>query len=293
MKHKKYRKGRLIGLMLSLLLGLSACGSTGQTQTAQPVEGLDALGRITVVSREEGSGTRSSFAMLANFESSEGARSDLTTEDAEIANSAEEVLSAVAGNDAAIGYLSAGQLDDSVKALTINGIDMERAGYPLGRSFYLAYSGQLSELEQDFLTYVHGAGQKIVGESYGTVAKSGSFLSNKAEGVLTLQGSTSVAPLMEALAEDYESRNPNASITVTATDSTDGLNAAMQGKCNFGMSSRELKDYEQELLDYEAIAQDKIAVVVNCDNPLTDLTLEQLKAIYTGELPYWADLYAE
>lgn len=293
MKYRKHRKGRLIGLTLSLLLGLSACGSAGQTQAAQPVEGLEELGKITVVSREEGSGTRSSFAALAGFESGDGDSSDLTTEGAEITNSAEEVLAAVAGDAAAIGYLSAGQLDSSVKTLNINGIDMESAGYPLGRSFYLAYSGQLSDLEQDFLTYVHGAGQEIVGENYGTVAKSGSFLSNKAEGTLTLQGSTSVAPLMEELAADYESRNPNASVTVTATDSTDGLNAAMQGKCNFGMSSRELKDYEQELLDYEAIAQDKIAVVVHPDNPLSDLTLEQLKAIYTGEKTDWADLYDE
>lgn len=122
------------------------------------------------------------------------------------------------------------------------------------------------------------------------MAKSSSFLSNKATGEITIEGSTSVAPLMEKLAEAYEQINTNAKITVTATDSSKGLTKAMSGECDFGMSSRNLKDYEKELLDYETIARDNIVVIVEGNNPLDDITLEALKLIYTGELRNWNDL---
>ncbi|MGN1031106.1 MAG: substrate-binding domain-containing protein [Butyricicoccaceae bacterium] len=280
-------------LMVSALLGIAGCSGGGTAQSSQPVEGLDRLGEIQVIAREEGSGTRSTFAQLADFVGDTD-KPDLTREDAQIADNAEEVIAAVEKDPSAIGYVSMGALDgtDSVKALSINGTapNQNHGSYALGRSFYLAYSGKLSELELDFLTYVTGAGQEIVGQSYLPVAKSSTFLSGKQSGSIRICGSTSVGPLMEQLAEEYQKRNPNAEITVEQTDSTDGLTQAMSGACDFGMSSRELKDYETELLDYETIAKDDIVVIVNAENPLNDISLESLKRIYTGETKAWDEL---
>ena len=176
--------------------------------------------------------------------------------------------------------------------LAVNGSKGEagKGSYPLRRSFYLAYSGELNELEQDFLTYVTGAGQELVGRSFGAVAKADRFVSNQAAGELRIIGSTSVTPLISELAGAYERINPHAVIKVVSSDTSDGLIRAMRGECSFGMASRELKDYEKELLNYRLIANDDIVVIVNKDNPLTNITLEQLKGIYTGELAGWQEL---
>ena len=283
-----------------LVLTLAGCSSmygvSEGTSTYIQITGLDELGEIQVISREAGSGTRSAFAQMADFEKSscDTAQPDLTKEDAQIVNNAEEVIQAVENNSSAIGYVSKGSITDvsQVKELGVNGIgiDSKGGGYPLSRSFYLAYSGKLTDLEQDFLTYIHSAGQEIVGKSFVPIAKSSTFLSNKASGEIKITGSTSVAPLMEELAEEYMKLNPNAVIQVIASDSSDGLTKAMSSECDFGMSSRELKDYEKELLDYEVIANDDIAVIVNRDNPLKDITLSQLKSIYTGDIEKWEEL---
>ncbi len=286
---------KIVGLcLISLFLGVTGCMGTEDIPVQGQVAGLDKLGEIQVISREDGSGTRGTFAQLAGFDQSSEDKSDLTREDAVIKNNAEEVIEVVKNENASIGYVSKGALtdDSEVKTLSINGIgvDTRNHNYPLSRSFYIVYSGKLSELEQDFLTYVHGAGQEIVEKSYVPVAKSSTFLSNKAKGKIEITGSTSMAPLMTELAEAYMELNPNAIITVVETDSTDGINKAMTGECNLGMSSRDLKDYERELLDYEIIANDDIAVIVNADNPLSDITLDWLKRIYVGEVQKWEEL---
>lgn len=197
-------------------------------------------------------------------------------------------------NPSAIGYVSGGALQDveGVKSLSVNGISTEaqEGAYPLSRNFYLAYCGKLNDLEQDFLTYIHSEGQEIVGEVYIPVAKSNTFLSNQAEGTIRITGSTSIAPLMEQLAQAYMEINPHAVIEVNATDSTDGLTQAMSGSCDFGMSARALKDYEMELLDYEMIAEDNIAVIVNEENPIEDISLTDLKSIYVGDIETWQEL---
>ena len=154
----------------------------------------------------------------------------------------------------------------------------------------MAYCGELNELEDDFLSYIRSAGQEIVGKSYIQIAETNRFLSNQAEGSISIIGSTSVAPLMRELAEAYEQINTHADITITETDSTDGLSQAMSGQYDLGMSSRDLKDYEQELLDYQEIAQDQIVVIVNADNPLQNISVDALKQIYTGEMNVWEDL---
>lgn len=291
---KTVKKIMILASIFCVLI-VSGCGSQKEAEMSkQFTEGLDQLGEIHIVSREEGSGTRSTFAEMVDFQKNDEGRTDLTSPEAQIADNAEAVMDVVENDASAIGYISLGALENAgnIKALAING---KRAGagekaYPLQRTFYLAYSGKLSAAEQDFLTYIHGEGQEIVAGSYTPVAKSSSFLSGKPEGEITVGGSTSVAPLMEALAEGYMARNPNVVITVEASDSTDGLTKAMEGTFDIGMSSRDLKDYEKELLDYEAIAEDEIAVIVNADNPLEDISLETLKRIFTGEIQSWEEL---
>ena len=290
MKMRKTAAFLLAGIAMPGLIG---CGNAKQQEKSTSVEGLSELGKITVVSREEGSGTRSTFAQLLGFQSKEEGRADLTTEDAIITESSEGVIDLVESDSAGIGYLSMGTQDlDKVKVLSVNGIsaDVNDSKYPLNRGFYLAYSGKLSELEQDFMIYIHGAGQNIVGKSYAQIAKSSTFLSNQAKGTIVIGGSSSVYPLIKELAENYIKINPNAEITVKQSDSTDGLTGAMNGTYDLGMSSRELKDYEKELLDYEMIARDGIAVVVNKSNPLTDISSDQLKQIYTGDKKEWGNL---
>ncbi|MCD7945518.1 MAG: substrate-binding domain-containing protein [Clostridiales bacterium] len=293
------KRKRILSLLLAVALTLSGCGAAGQGLAA--VDGLDALGEVQVVSREEGSGTRSAFAELVGFdESTDGEHTDATTETALVVTDGSAVMDAVASDPSAVGYVSMGSLDalDGAKALAVDGVEatldnVKKGSYPLSRPFCLAWSGSLSELEQDFLTYVLGKGQAIVGQSYVTVADATSFLSGKPSGAITIHGSTSAAPLLEALAEEYMTLNPNATVEVTASDSTTGLNDAMQGKCDFGMASRELKDYEAELLDYEVVAEDGIAVIVNDENPLDAVTLEELYGLFTGAIADWNTINTE
>ncbi|MCD8074600.1 MAG: substrate-binding domain-containing protein [Lachnospiraceae bacterium] len=296
-KQEIIKTGICVLFFLAALFLLTGCGAEKE-QEKETVAGLDALGSVQVVSREEGSGTRSAFAELLGFdESNEEGAPDATTKDAQIVSDAEAVIAAVRENESAIGYISMGSLSDleEEKVLAVNSVagtteNVKSGDYSLSRSFILAWSGSLSELEQDFLTYVKGKGQGIVGESYVAVAKETTFLSGKQDGTITIHGSTSAAPLIEALAAEYMEYNPNATVEVVASDSTTGLNDAMQGLCDFGMASRELKDYEQELLTYETIAQDGIAVIVNGQNPLENVTEEQLKQLFTGEITEWEAL---
>lgn len=285
-------------LLLVAALSLAGCGmsagNSGGQLSQEQVDGLEKLGKIKVISREDGSGTRSTFAELAGF-AGEGKGADLTREDAAVADNAEAVVQQVAGDKAAIGYASYGTVHSAadVKILAVNGFDVSsgKGSYPLRRSFYLAYSGELNELEQDFLTYVTGAGQELVGRSFGAVAKADRFVSNQAAGELRIIGSTSVTPLISELAGAYERINPHAVIKVVSSDTSDGLTRDMRGECSFGMASRELKDYEKELLNYRLIAHDDIVVIVNKANPLNSITLEQLKEIYMGKAISWQDLY--
>ena len=294
------RKKVLSLLTVCAVFCLSGCGEK-TTSVKTPVKGLEKLGNTHVIAREEGSGTRSTFAALAGFAESENdtGSSDQTRKDAVVAKDAEEVMFRVGADQSAVGYLSLASLEKGkvlsssiVKEISVEGVKPGEGNekYPLRRSFFLAYNGKLSELEQDFLTYVKGAGQEVVGQSFGTAGKSSTFLSNKAKGTLTISGSSSVVPLMKELIKGYWKYNSNAQIEVKKSDSTTGLNEAMAGTCNFGMSSRELKEYEKELLEYETIAEDEIAVVVSIENPLEDITLEQLRKIYTGEIKSWDEL---
>ena len=309
-------------LALTLVLGLAACaGTDGQSETNQTetnqtedtaapetgdetdaeTEGDTAAamsGPITVISREEGSGTRGAFVELMGVETDEG---DMTTVDAEIANSTSLVQSTVAGNPNAIGYISLGSYDASaVKALKVDGVEVSvdtiKAGeYAVSRPFVVCYKEEnLSELGKDFVSYIMSAeGQQILSDE-GYIAADDAAASYTASGLsgnLSVNGSTSVGPVMEVLAEAYKALNPDVVIDVQQTGSGTGITAAIDGSCEIGMSSRALKDEEvAEGLTPVTIALDGIAVIVNQANTVEDLTAEQIRQIYTGEITDWSQL---
>ena len=309
-------------LALTLVLGLAACaGTDGQSETNQTetnqtedtaapetgdetdaeTEGDTAAamsGPITVISREEGSGTRGAFVGLMGVETDEG---DMTTVDAEIANSTSLVQSTVAGNPNAIGYISLGSYDASaVKALKVDGVEVSvdtiKAGeYAVSRPFVVCYKEEnLSELGKDFVSYIMSAeGQQILSDE-GYIAADDAAASYTASGLsgnLSVNGSTSVGPVMEVLAEAYKALNPDVVIDVQQTGSGTGITSAIDGSCEIGMSSRALKDEEiAEGLVPVTIALDGIAVIVNQQNPVEDLTSEQIQKIYIGEITDWSQL---
>ena len=309
-------------LALTLVLGLAACaGTDGQSETNQTetnqtgdtaapetgdetdaeTEGDTAAamsGPITVISREEGSGTRGAFVELMGVETDEG---DMTTVDAEIANSTSLVQSTVAGNPNAIGYISLGSYDASaVKALKVDGVEVSvdtiKAGeYAVSRPFVVCYKEEnLSELGKDFVSYIMSAeGQQILSDEGYIAADDAAepYTASGLSGNLSVNGSTSVGPVMEVLAEAYKALNPDVVIDVQQTGSGTGITAAIDGSCEIGMSSRALKDEEvAEGLTPVTIALDGIAVIVNQANTVEDLTAEQIRQIYTGEITDWSQL---
>lgn len=302
MEAKKQRKYLVVIAILTVLaVVLSACRSGTDNADKPDKEALKSLGKIQVIAREDGSGTRAVFAQMTGLEQKDSTENagDMMRTDAEIQDSGEAVLEAVENYPSAIGYVSMGLLGDTteVKALSVDGVapeteQIKKENYPLSRTFYLAYSGELSELEQDFLSYVNGAGQKIVSENFVSVKKkpADSFLSGKQSGSIKISGSTSVAPLLQQLADEYEKYNPNARIEIEENDSTQGLTAAMEGTCDLAMSSRDLKSYEAELLEPVEIAKDGILILVGEKNPLQNITMDQLAKIYRGDISQWSDL---
>ncbi|WP_455721775.1 substrate-binding domain-containing protein [Agathobacter sp.] len=269
-----------IAMVATMITGCS------QGTTNVRVDGLNSLGKINIISREEESGTRNVFAQkLGILDETTG--KDKIADQCTVADSNEAAYEKAADDKSAIAYVSSGvDLDESkVKSITVTGSDMTR-------SFYLAYKGEMSDVEEDFIRYIKSEGQKKVSEKYTTVADPATFLSDKAEGKIKIGGSTSVAPLVEELADEYMKLNSNATITVIATDSGNGLSGAMEGTYDIGMSSRELKSYEDELLTKVEIAKDEVHVIVNKDNPIERITIDQLADIYTGKVTEWSQLNA-
>lgn len=256
---------------------------------------------ITVVSREEGSGTRSAFIELFGVEQEDasGNKVDMTTVEANISNSTSVVMTTVGGNEYAIGYISLGSLNDTVKAVQIEGVDatvenIKNGSYAVSRPFNIATKEGLSEVAADFVAYIMSAeGQAIVAENgYITVADDAAAYAGSAPaGNVVVAGSSSVTPVMEKLAEGYQAVNPNATIEVQQSDSSTGMNMAMEGTCDIGMASRALKDSELEAgLTPTVIAMDGIAVIVNNASPVSDLSVEQVRSIFTGEVTEWSEI---
>ena len=302
-------------LAATMTLGmLAGCGdNTGDTNSGTQTEGTDNTGDtdakdtsgnsnpITVISREDGSGTRGAFIELFGVEEKDdsGEKVANTTQDAEITNSTSVMMTSVAGNPDAIGYISLGSLNDTVKALKIDGAEatvdnIKNGTYKISRPFNIAAKEGLSEVAQDFVDFILSSeGQKVVEDSgYITVNDSAeAYAGSKPSGKIVVAGSSSVTPVMEALKEAYLKVNTGAEIEVQQSDSTTGMQSAMDGICDIGMASRELKDSETGGgLTATQIALDGIAVIVNKENSVEDMTSDQVKAIYTGETTSWGDI---
>lgn len=267
---------------------------------ADDTAAADFSGTINPISREEGSGTRGAFIELFGIETKDedGNKVDNTTELAEVTNSTSVMMTTVAGNDYAIGYVSLGSLNDSVKALKIDGaeatVDAIKDGtYKISRPFNIVTAENVSEVAQDFIKFIMSeSGQAVVEENgYISEGNTGAYEAADVSGKITVAGSSSVTPVMEKLAEAYQGVNPNVDIEVQQSDSTTGVTSAIEGICDIGMASRELKDSETEQgVSSQAIALDGIAVIVNQNNPVNEMTAEQVRQIFTGEVQEWADV---
>lgn len=299
---------------LAMVAGLAACASTpaaaeatkapAAAATDAPSEATEAPATfekdIVVVSREDGSGTRGAFIELVGVEQKDasGNKVDNTTIDAEIVNSTSVVTQTVAGNDAAIGYISLGSLNDTVKALEIDGAaptveNIKNGTYKVARPFNIVMKNALSEPAQAFVDFILSAeGQQVVADNhYIPLDNAPAFTGSTVSGKVVVAGSSSVTPVMEKLKEAYMAVNPNAEIEIQMSDSSTGVNSAIDGTCDFGMASRELKDSEVEKgATSTVIAMDGIAIIVNLNNPVTALTSEQVRSIYVGETTNWADV---
>ncbi|MDR2489752.1 MAG: substrate-binding domain-containing protein [Desulfovibrio sp.] len=258
---------------------------------------FDAGKAISVISREDGSGTRGAFIELFKIESktSGGGRKDLTTREAIIANKTDVMMVNIANDPYAIGYISLGSLNASVKPLSVDGVtasaeNVKNGSYKISRPFIIATRGEPSGAAGDFIAFILSRdGQAVVAKSYIPVNEQAAPYAGggKTGGKITVAGSSSVTPIMEKLKEAYIAKNPGAVIEIQMSDSTAGMTGAISGACDIGMSSRALKDGEKAKLTDVAIAHDGIVVVVNNKNPLTNLGGEQVKEIFTGGAASW------
>ena len=306
------RKLAVLALSAALVMGtMTGCGSTnsdaknsdnaGTNKSASSETGFDTSKDISVVSREDGSGTRGAFIELTGVEEkdADGNKVDNTTLDASITNSTEVMMTTVSGNDYAIGYASLGSLNDTVKAVKVGGVeataDNINAGtYTLARPFNIVTGDSVSEVAQDFINYIVSSdGQDII-EKEGYIKvdeKAEAYKAGDAKGKVVVMGSSSVGPVMEKLAEAYQKTNKNITVEVQVSDSTTGINSAAEGVCDIGMASRDLKDEEKDKgISSEAIARDGIAVIVNNGNDLEELSSDQVKSIFTGDITDWEDV---
>lgn len=258
-----------------------------------------ASGEISVVSREDGSGTRGAFVELFGIEEKiDGEKVDMTTEEASVTNSTSVMMTTVAGDENAIGYISLGSLNDTVKALKIDGVEasvenVADDSYKVSRPFNIITGEEVSAEAQDFINFILSAeGQQIV-EDNGYIKvddAAQAYESTNPSGKVVLSGSSSVTPVMEKLSEAYQEVNKDMTIEVQQSDSTTGITSAKDGICDIGMASRDLKDEEKDGLTATVIAKDGIAVIVNNTNEMEDMTSEQVKSIFTGETTEWEEL---
>ena len=281
---------------------LMGCGSQDNSDTGADTktEATGASGPITVVSREDGSGTRGAFVELFGVqqEDKDGEKIDMTTLDAKVTNSTSVMMTTVAGDVNAIGYISLGSLNDTVKAVKIDGTEpsaenVENESYKVVRPFNIAVKDDVSEAAQDFINFIMSKqGQAVVEENgYIPVGDQPEYKGTSPEGKIVVAGSSSISPVMEKLKEAYEEVNANVTIEVQQSDSTTGMQSVIDGLCDIGMASRELKDSEtSEGLSPTVIAQDGIAVIVNNDSGIDELTSDQVKSIYLGDALDWEDV---
>ena len=303
----------MAALMLSAFAGCSSTttssessygggteNSSAPAQSSQAEADFDTSKDIAVISREDGSGTRGAFVELFGVEEkdADGNKVDRTSDEADITNSTSVMMTSVAGNPYSIGYISLGSLNETVKAVKIDGAEatvenVKSGAYGISRPFNIATKADVSEVAQDFIDFIMSSdGQKVVEEA-GCIPQetSGAYAGSKPSGKIVVAGSSSVTPVMQKLKEAYLAVNPNAEIEIQESDSTTGMNSAIDDVCDIGMASRELKDTEIEKgLTPTVLATDGIAVIVNNENPIEDLTKDQVKSIYIGETNSWSEV---
>lgn len=283
-------KKKIVGILTAALIGTTAFASVVSA----------ASGTINVISREDGSGTRGAFIELFGIEEEkDGEKVDMTTTDASITNSTSVMMTTVAGDENAIGYISLGSLNDTVKAVKIDGAEATAENvadgtYKVSRPFNIVTGEEVSDAAQDFINYIMSSdGQQIV-EDNGYIkadAEAEAYTAGDAEGKVVVAGSSSVSPVMEKLKEGYEAAQDKVTVEVQQSDSTTGITSVADGICDIGMASRELNDDETaQGLTPTVIATDGIAVIVNTTNEIEDLTTDQVKSIFTGETTEWEDL---
>ena len=293
MKNNFCLKKTLALIMSAALSGLLAvgCGS----------EAFSAKEDITIVSREDGSGTRGAFVELFGIEEKDesGEKVDRTTTDAQTTNNTSVMMTTVSGDMYAIGYISLGSLNNTVKAVKIDGVEptvdnVKNETYKIARPFNIAYKEDaLSDAAKDFINYIMSSeGQQIITDNgYISIDGAQPYSGNNTGGKIVIAGSSSVSPVMEQLAEAYKKITADADIEIQTNDSTTGMTSAADGVCDIGMASRELKDNELESgLTPLVIAMDGIAVIVNNDNPASDISSDEIKSIYIGEIGNWESI---
>lgn len=285
MSKKKVLSIVAVSAVIAILIGAFAgCSSKGEKKTQAA---------ITVISREEGSGTRDAFVEIMGIVDAE--KNDLTVQTAEITNSTSVMMSTVKGNINAIGYVSLGSLSGDVKALSLDGVSpstetVKDGTYKLQRPFNIAYiDASLSDAAKDFIKFVESAdGAEIIdSEGYISMDSTEKYVPADLSGTVTLAGSTSVAPLMNVLADSYEKLNKNVKIEIQESGSSAGIQSATEKAVDIAMSSRALKYDEAQVLRAEQIALDGIAVIVNTENTASNITSEQVKSVYKGEITSW------
>lgn len=275
---------------VSLTLLLAACGNDNASDSGE----FDASTDIHVITREEGSGTRGAFSEIADVVDDNG--DDAITQSATVQNGTSAVMQGVAGDLYAVGYISLGSLDNSIKAVNVNGVEATpeniiAGDYEVARNFNVTYGGELSEVAQDFWDFMFSDQAQALVSEEGYVAVDSDapeYTSSALDGNISIVGSTSVQPIMERIAQAYREKNPNVVIEITAPGSGAGVTAAIDQTADIGMASRELSDDEQsQVTETAALAIDGIAVIVNNDNPTDDLSLEDISGIYSGDVTVW------
>lgn len=305
----KFRKLMAVALVAAMAATMAVgCGGSSSDKSAEgsadsSADGgsdFDTSNDITIVSREDGSGTRGAFIELFGIEEkqSDGTKVDMTTTDAQITNNTSVMLTTVAGDEYAIGYVSLGSLNDTVKALKIDGEEateqnIKDGKYKICRPFNIATKkGADNELAKDFISYIMSKeGQQVISDNgYIGDDSAEAYAGTKPSGKVVVGGSSSVSPVMEKLIEAYKKVNTGAEIELQTTDSTTGMTSAIDGSYDIGMASRELQDDEKDKLDSQAIATDGIAVIVNKNNTTDELSSDQVKDIYTGNAVAWDEV---
>lgn len=297
------KQGKRLGLAAAsvvMALAIAGCGGGSGSSSGGDKAAFDLAKDIHVISREDGSGTRGAFVELLGIEVKEnGKKVDRTLSSAQITNSTNVMMTSVANDAYALGYISLGSLNDTVKALKVDGVEATPANvmngqYKLARPFNVVISKEkgLTPQAEDFLKFIHSKeGQKIVNDNgYIAVDQApAAYTPANQSGKIVCAGSSSVTPVMEKLAEAYQKANPNLKVEVQQSDSTTGVQSAISGTADLGMASRELKDSEKGKVDGNVIAKDGLAVVVNKANSVENIKADSVRDVYIGKITKWQD----